>query len=236
MSGRRLIEVQRLSKNFGWLPVLRGLDLLVQRGEFVLLLGANGSGKSTLLRLLCGLSRATSGVIRIGGWSLPEEAQAVRAQIGLLAHRPLLYENLTARENLDFFAALYDIAAAERARRRDNLLQQVGLADRADGLVRGFSRGMQQRLSLARALLHQPDLLLLDEPYTGLDNAGCAMLDELLTAASNSGCTIIMSTHQLERKPAHIDRALVLADGSMVYDGQVNGDLAALFRQATASA
>lgn len=236
MSGRGLIEVQRLSKNFGWLPVLRGLDFLVQRGERVLLLGANGSGKSTLLRLLCGLSRATSGVIRIGGWSLPEEAQAVRAQIGLLAHRPLLYENLTASENLDFFAALYGMVPAERARRRDDLLQQVGLAGRADGLVREFSRGMQQRLSLARALLHQPDLLLLDEPYTGLDSAGCAMLDRLLAAASESGCTIIMSTHQLERKPAHVDRALILADGSLVYDGQVNGKLAALYRGATDSA
>lgn len=236
MSRRGLIEVQGLSKHFGWRPVLRGLDFLVQRGECVLLLGANGSGKSTLLRLLCGLSRATSGVIRIGGWSLPEEAQAVRAQIGLLAHRPLLYENLTARENLDFFAALYDIPPAERTRRRDDLLGQVGLAGRADGLVRGFSRGMQQRLSLARALLHQPDLLLLDEPYTGLDSAGCAMLDGLLAAASKSGCTIIMSTHQLERMPDHANRALILADGSLVYAGQVAGDLAALYRQATASA
>ncbi len=236
MSRRGLIEVHGLSKHFGWRPVLRGLDFLVQRGESVLLLGANGSGKSTLLRLLCGLSRASSGVIRIGGWALPEEAQAVRAQIGLLAHRPLLYENLTARENLDFFAALYDMPPAERARRRDDLLEQVGLAGRADGLVRRFSRGMQQRLSLARALLHQPDLLLLDEPYTGLDSAGCAMLDKLLAAASKSGCTIIMSTHQLERKPAHANRALILGGGSLVYAGQVNGDLATRYRQATASA
>ncbi len=236
MNRRGLIEVQGLSKHFGWRPVLRGLDFLVQRGEFVLLLGANGSGKSTLLRLLCGLSRASSGVIRIGGWSLPEEAQAVRAQIGLLAHRPLLYENLTARENLDFFAALYNMPPAERMRRRDDLLGQVGLAGRADGLVRGFSRGMQQRLSLARALLHRPDLLLLDEPYTGLDSAGCALLDELLAAASKSGCTIIMSTHQLERKPAHANRALILGGGALVYAGQVTGDLADRYRQATASA
>lgn len=236
MSERVLIEVQRLKKNFGWLPVLRGLDFVVQRGEFVLLLGANGSGKSTLLRLLCGLSRATSGDIRIGGWSLPGEAQAVRAQIGLLAHRPLLYANLTARENLDFFAALYDIPPAERTRRRDDLLGKVGLAARADGLVRGFSRGMQQRLSLARALLHQPDLLLLDEPYTGLDSAGCTMLDGLLAAESNGGCTIIMSTHHLERKPAHVDRALILAAGSLVYAGRADDDLAALYREATASA
>ncbi len=236
MSGRGLIEVQRLYKHFGWRPVLRGLEFAVQRGECVLLLGANGSGKSTLLRLLCGLSRASSGVIRIGGWSLPEEAEAVRAQIGLLAHRPLLYENLTARENLDFFAALYDLAPAEGARRRDDLLQQVGLAARADSLVRDFSRGMQQRLSLARALLHQPDLLLLDEPYTGLDDAGCVMLDRLLAAASASGCTIIMSTHQLERKPAAVNRALILADGALAYAGQAHDELAALYKQATASA
>ncbi|MXV92167.1 MAG: heme ABC exporter ATP-binding protein CcmA, partial [Chloroflexi bacterium] len=224
MSRRGLIEVKQLHKHFAWVPALRGLDFVVQRGECALLLGANGSGKSTLLRLLCGLSRASSGSIRIGGWLLPEEAPAVRAQIGLLAHRPLLYANLTARENLDFFAALYNIAPAERTRRRDDLLQQVGLAARADGLVRDFSRGMQQRLSLARALLHQPDLLLLDEPYTGLDEAGCAILDGLLAAASAGGCTIIMSTHQLERMPSMVDRALILSDGSLVYAGQANKD------------
>lgn len=231
-----LIEVEGLSKDFGWLPALRGLDFQLRRGEFALLLGANGSGKSTLLRLLCGLTRASSGQIRVGGWSLPGEAQAIRAQIGFLAHRPLLYDNLTARENLDFFAALYDLSQAERTERRDDLLRQVGLYERADGLVRGFSRGMAQRLSLARAMLHQPDILLLDEPYTGLDSAARDMLDGLLAAAHESGCAIIMSTHQLERLPENAQRALILADGKLAYNGEVNGGLPALYKQATEAA
>ena len=236
MSEAALIEVENLSKNFGWLPVLRGLDLHVRRGEFLLLLGANGSGKSTLLRLLCGLTKPSSGAIRIGGWALPREAEAVRANIGLLAHRPLLYGNLTARENLDFFGALYGIAPDERQRRRDDLLRQVGLGARADQLVRSFSRGMQQRLSLARALLHQPDLLLLDEPQTGLDSAACAMLDEVLTAAHARGCTIIMSTHDLSRKPALANRALILARGSLAYDGRADDRLPARYQAATSPA
>ena len=236
MSDSALIEVENLSKSFGWLSALRGLDLHVRRGEFLLLLGANGSGKSTLLRLLCGLSKASGGAIRIGGWSLPQEAEAVRANIGLLAHRPLLYGNLTARENLDFFGSLYGIAPEERERRRDELLRQVGLQARADQLARSFSRGMQQRLSLARALLHQPDLLLLDEPQTGLDSAARAMLDELLAAAHARGCTIIMSTHDLSRKPALANRALILARGSLAYDGRADERLPARYQAATSSA
>ncbi len=233
MSDSALIEVEKLSKNYGWLPVLRGLDLQVQRGEFLLLLGANGSGKSTLLRLLCGLSKASTGAIRIGGWSLPQEAEALRANIGLLAHRPLLYGNLTARENLDFFGALYGIAAEERKLRGDDLLRKVGLLARADELVRSFSRGMQQRLSLARAMLHQPDLLFLDEPQTGLDNAACDMLDELLAGANARGCTIIMSTHDLARRPTLAKRALILAGGSLAFDGLADDSLEAQYRRAT---
>ena len=228
-----LIDVEGLSKDFGWLPVLRGLDFQLRHGEFAVLLGANGSGKSTLLRLLCGLARPSSGQIRIGGWSMPGEAAAVRGQIGFLAHRPLLYDNLSARENLDFFAALHNIPQAERNLRRDDLLRQVGLHQRANALVRGFSRGMTQRLSLARALLHQPDILLLDEPYTGLDSAARDMLDGLLAAAHERGCAIIMSTHQLERLPEHAKRALILADGKLAYDGEVNGGLPALYEHAT---
>ena len=140
MSGAdAIIEVEKLSKVYGAVPALQGLNFSIQRGESVLLLGANGSGKSTLLRLLSGLSKPTSGSIRIGGWEMPREAMAVRAQIGLVAHRPLLYESLTARENLAFCGALYGIEAGERRRRIETLLRQVGLARRADSLVRTFS-------------------------------------------------------------------------------------------------
>lgn len=233
MDGGAIIEVEKLSKAFGLLPVLQGLDFSIGRGECVLLFGANGSGKSTLLRLLSGLSKPTAGAIRIGGWELPREAMAVRAQIGLVAHRPLLYENLTARENLDFFGKLYGLAADVRLERGRELLQAVGLARWADSIVRTFSRGMKQRLSIARALLHQPEILLLDEPYSGLDQAACELLDELLAQAKDAGRTIILSTHQLSRAPEIAERAMVLAGGRVAFDGPSDREvLSELYRDA----
>lgn len=236
MDGGAIIEVEKLSKAFGLLPVLKGLGFSVDRGEFVLLFGANGSGKSTLLRLLSGLSKPTAGAIRIGGWELPREVMAVRAQIGLVGHRPLLYENLTARENLDFFGKLYDIDADECQERSRELLRQVGLSRRADSLVRTFSRGMKQRLSITRALLHQPDLLLLDEPYSGLDQAACDRLDELLAQASDAGRTIILSTHQITRAPKSAGRALLLSGGKIAYDGPSDRDsVSGIYPRATSA-
>ena len=236
MDGSAIIEVEKLSKWFGALPALKGLDFSVERGEFLLLFGANGSGKSTLLRLLSGLCKPSAGSIRIGGWELPDEAMAVRAQIGLVAHRPLLYENLTAGENLDFYGKLYGIERAERQRRSGELLRRVGLSKRGGSLVRTFSRGMKQRLSIARALLHQPAILLLDEPYSGLDQAACALLDELLAEAQAAGHTIILSTHQLARAPQHAQRALVLSGGTIAYDGPGDRDsLSELYASAAAA-
>ena len=233
MDSNAIIEVKGLSKAYGLLPALQGLDFSIGRGEWVLLFGANGSGKSTLLRLLSGLCKPTSGSIRIGGWELPREAMAVRAQIGLVAHRPLLYENLTAVENLDFFGKLYGMAASERADRSRELLRQVGLNRRANTLVRTFSRGMKQRLSIARARLHGPDILLLDEPYSGLDQAGCELLDTWLAEANDAGRTIVLSTHQLARAPALAERALLLSRGKIAYDGASDSDnLSALFSDA----
>ncbi len=235
---RPIIEVEDLHKNYALLPVLRGLDFTVARGEFVLLLGANGSGKSTLLRLLSGLSKPSRGAIYIGGWQMPQEAMAARAQIGLVAHQPLLYANLTARENLDFYGKLYGLGAAERARRSAELLQALDLQKRADSLTRNFSRGLRQRLSIARALLPQPALLLLDEPSSGLDQAASALLEALLRVALQEGRTIIMSTHQLTRLPTLASRALILSRGKIGFDGPITtdnlSDMTALYRQATA--
>ncbi len=233
--GRAIIEAENLSKAYGGLPALRGVNFQVGRGECVALLGANGSGKSTLLRLLCGLSKPTAGAIRIGGWEMPSEAMAARAQIGLVAHQPLLYDNLTARENLDFFGRLYGIGRAERERRVTESLRALGLLQRADGLVRTFSRGLKQRLSIARATLHQPDILLLDEPYSGLDPAAAERLDDLLRRANDDGRTIIMSTHQLERAPAAAGRAIVLSRGGISYDGVIGSrDMSEIYRSASA--
>lgn len=218
-----LIETQALTKAYDLLVVLRRLDLGVQRGEFVALLGPNGSGKSTLLRLLAGLTRPSGGTIRIGGWEIPREAAAVRAQIGMVSHKVLLYENLTALENLRFFARLYHIAPADAEARARARLEQVGLARRADSLVRTFSRGMQQRLSIARALLHDPDVLLLDEPYTGLDQDASVTLDSLLRQAHGEGRTIVMSTHQLDRAADIASRVLILSRGSVGFDATAAG-------------
>jgi heme exporter protein A len=208
-----LIETQSLVKAYGILPVLRQINFSVARGEFVALLGPNGSGKSTLLRMLSGLSKPTAGVIRIGGWELPGEAYAVRAQIGMVSHKPLLYENLSAIENLHFFARLYNLSAATIESRIKEMLVQVGLGKRGHDLVRTYSRGMQQRLSIARALLHNPDILMLDEPYTGLDQDASSMLDEVLKTVAAKGRTVVMTSHDLARAEDLATRFDILSRG-----------------------
>jgi heme exporter protein A len=215
---RPIIEIENLVKAYDFFPVLRQLSLTVQRGQFVALLGPNGSGKSTLLRLLAALSKPTSGLIRVGGWEIPDEAQQIRAQIGMVSHKSLLYENLTARENLLFFGSLYDIPKADCEARADDMLKQVGLKKRARSLVRTFSRGMQQRLSIARALLPNPHVLLFDEPYTGLDQDAGNVLDALLRTAHNDQRTILMATHQIERAARLVDRVVILNRGVVAYD------------------
>jgi heme ABC exporter ATP-binding subunit CcmA len=230
-----LIETRSLTKAYDLLPVLRKLDLTINRGEFVALLGPNGSGKSTLIRLLAALSKPTAGTIHIGGWELPREAHAVRAQIGLVSHKPLLYDNLTARENLQFFSRLYNLT--DSSARIADLLERVGLAKRGDDLVRTYSRGMQQRLSIARALLHNPDVLLLDEPYTGLDQDASVTLDGLLEEAQRHGHTILMATHQLDRAVRLASRVLILSRGAVGYDAPTSAqdanELAATYTRVT---
>jgi len=213
-----MIEVRKLIKTFGLNPVLRGLEFDVPQGQFVTLLGPNGSGKSTLLRILAGLSRPTDGIVRIGGWDLPAEADYVRAQLGVVSHQPLLYDTLTAEENLLFFARLYGLPRHERHQMVHAILERVGLHRRARDVVQTFSRGMQQRLAIARAILHDPAVLLLDEPYTGLDQDAAALLDELLREVAIAGRTVIMTTHDLRRAYAHADRIAILSRGKIAYD------------------
>ncbi len=214
----RMIEIRKLTKTFGLNPVLRGLDLDVPRGQFLTLLGPNGSGKTTLLRILGALARPTSGTVRIGGWELPSEAEFVRAQLGVVSHQPLLYDTLTAEENLLFFARLYHLPPETRRARVVEVLERVGLARRARDVVQTYSRGMQQRLAIARAILHNPAILLLDEPYTGLDQDAAAVLDDLLRQVATEGRTVIMTTHDLRRGYALADRIAILSRGKIAFD------------------
>jgi heme exporter protein A len=209
-----MIKVEQLVKRYGLNAALRGVDLHVRPAEFVGLVGPNGAGKTTLLRIVATLLSATSGSVTIGGWPLPQHAANVRRHIGLVSHQALLYGDLTAAENLAFFARLYRLDGAEE--RINRALGTVGLAARRYDPVRTFSRGMVQRLTIARATLHEPDVLLLDEPYTGLDQDASHMLDELLLQEKARGRTILMITHDLVRGLNLCDRIVILNRGKIV--------------------
>jgi heme exporter protein A len=206
-----MIKVKKLVKRFGLKPVLKGMDFEVEQGEFVGLLGPNGAGKTTFLRILSSLSRPTLGDVRVAGYHLPQQAAAVRRRLGVLSHQPLLYGDLTAEENLRFYGKMY--AVEDINGRIDEVLSLVGLAQRRDDLVRTYSRGMQQRLAIARAVIHDPDILLLDEPYTGLDQDASAMLDEVLKKIAAQGRTVVMTSHDLARAAELASRFDVLSRG-----------------------
>lgn len=209
-----MINLSNLTKTFGLNPVLRGVNLDVAEGEFVAVMGPNGAGKSTLMRILATLAKPTSGQVTVGGWSLPRQAERVRRYLGYISHQPLLYGDLSARENLLFFARLYGLS--ETAARADQALRDVGLYGRRRDAVRTFSRGMTQRLAIARATLHDPAVLLLDEPYTGLDQAAAEGLDRQLNALQDDGRTIVLITHDLLHGWRLADRVTILNRGKIV--------------------
>jgi heme ABC exporter ATP-binding subunit CcmA len=211
-----VIETRELTKTFGPRTALDNVDLSIGAGEFVALVGPNGAGKTTLLRILATLSRPSSGTVRIAGLDVSSAAEEARRQIGFLSHRTLLYDDLTAEQNLRFYARMYDVEEAPC--RISALLEAVGLASRGRDLVQTFSRGMKQRLAVARAVLHQPRLLLLDEPYTGLDPQAVETLGELLTELAYEGHTILLTTHRLTRALTTGQRVLILHHGRLAYD------------------
>ena len=211
-----LISLSGFSLQIGGRRILDRISLTVEAGEFVSVIGPNGAGKTTLLRILATLIRPTSGTVRIAGLDPAQAGPEVRRHIGFLSHRTLLYDDLTAEQNLRFYARLYGLSDASA--RIDELLERVGLADRRHDLVRTFSRGMQQRLAVARAVLHRPSILLLDEPYTGLDPHATDALSALLSELAGEGCTILLTTHDLERGLAVGNRVVVLSRGRVAYD------------------
>jgi heme exporter protein A len=213
-----MIEVKKLVKRFGLKTVLRGLDFQVQPGEFVALLGPNGAGKTTFLRILASLSSPSMGEVTIAGYKLPRQAAAVRARLGVVSHLPLLYNDLTAEENLLFYARMYGIQNSEV--RITEVLKIVGLEKRRRDLVRTFSRGMQQRLAIGRAVLHDPDVMLFDEPYTGLDQDASAMLDEVLQTVAKQGRTVVMTSHDLARTEDLATRFDILSRGVIAASAQ----------------
>ncbi len=210
-----MIEVRDLVKSFGGKMALEGVDLDVAEGEFLTLVGPNGAGKTTLIRILATLTRPTRGSVRVAGWDLTKQGNEVRRRIGLASHQTLLYGDLSAEENLRFYGRMYEAPDLEES--ITALLQRVDLDHRRHDLVRTFSRGMQQRLSLARALLHDPAILLLDEPYTGLDQHAADVLKEVLVSLGGRSRTVLMTTHNLARGLELCDRAAILVNGRIVH-------------------
>jgi heme exporter protein A len=231
-----MIEVKKLVKRFGLKTVLRGLDFKVQPGEFVALLGPNGAGKTTFLRILASLSRPSLGNVDIAGYSLPKQAAAVRARLGVVSHLPLLYDDLTTEENLTFYARMYGISNYKT--RITEVLEMIGLEQRRRDLVRTFSRGMQQRLAIGRAVLHDPDVMLFDEPYTGLDQDASSMLDDVLKTVAGQGRTVVMTSHDLARAENLATRFDILSRGviaaSSTREGLGQGNLLTFYKQALA--
>lgn len=229
-----MIVVRKLVKRFGLKTVLRGLDFKVEAGEFVAILGPNGAGKTTFLRILATLSKPSLGEVSIAGFALPAHAAAVRRRLGVVTHLPLLYSDLTAEENLRFYGRLYSLDSLNE--RVAEVLKLVGLYERRFDLVRTFSRGMQQRLAIGRAVLHDPEVILFDEPHTGLDQEACAMLDNVLGEVAARSRTVVMTSHDLMRVSELASRFDVLSNGVIVASAsraQLEPDqLLAFYRQA----
>ena len=208
------VTVDDVTRTFGRRRALNRVSLTCSAGEIVGLLGPNGAGKSTLLAIVSTLLVPTSGRVRYGEWTVAGAGPELRGRIGVLGHDLYLYPELTARENLRFFARLYGLDATDA--RVERALDHARLRDRGDDLVSGFSRGMRQRLALERAILHDPRLLLLDEPFTGLDDASGHALIARLKALRADGRIVLVATHDLDLAEGLLDRAAVLRDGRLV--------------------
>ena len=208
-----LIRCDQVTKRFGHKRVLRDITLTISAGEVVSLLGANGSGKTTLLRIVAGLESPDQGEVWLGPVSLSAAAHEIRRYIGVVAHAPLLYDRLTGTENLQFYARMYDLD--EPSDRIEHLLRSLGLWGWRDDTVRTYSRGMSQRLAIARALLHDPPVVILDEPDTGLDSESLNQLTELIRRLRERGRAVLATTHDLKRAFIWADRVCELRKGSL---------------------
>lgn len=215
-SGVIAIEANRLEKSFGNAAVLRGLDMTIRDGEVVAIFGANGVGKSTLLRVMATLTRPDHGNISIYGRDISKQAEIARLSLGAVLHSPMLYGDLTVKENLTFFGNMFRVPGLTE--RVDEMAARMGLMRRLDQRIRELSHGFQKRAALARALIHRPRILLLDEAETGLDEPARLILDGVIAEHRAAGHAVVMTTHSIERGIAGSDRVFVLSGGRIALD------------------
>lgn len=227
-----MIEVKNIYKSYGLTRALRSVSFTVPEGQFMTLVGPNGSGKTTLLKVLAGLTRVEHGSISIGGMDIRDETMRVRRRTGVVLHQNMLYGELTARGNLAFYAQLYGLR--NPGERIHQAIAQMGMLAHIDQRVSSFSHGMAKRISIARALLHDPDVLLLDEPETGLDEEGVEILKNIVLSknAAGSGKTVLMSTHNISQWLEISDRVVVMAAGRVIHEGESRMLNAASLRKA----
>jgi ABC-2 type transport system ATP-binding protein len=213
------LEIHDLYKQFGGKPAVDRLDLVIPRGEFHALLGPNGAGKTTTLRIVAGLVRADFGVVRVLGHDIAENPRAAKSALAFLPDDPLLYGKLRPLEYLEFVAGLWSIDAATAQARAEELLATLGLEDKVGERIETFSRGMRQKLALAGALIHDPQLMILDEPLTGLDAAAARVVKDILIERVKQGCAVVLTTHILEIAERLAERISIIARGRIIAQG-----------------
>lgn len=211
-----MIEVQKLIKQADNKLILRGVDLSIKKGETVAILGPNGAGKSTLLKVLASLIKPTSGTVKMNGLDLKKDHIKIKKILGYLPHSSLLYDHYSPLENLIFFGNLYGVKDVEK--RAVELVKEVGLSFFLNEPVKTFSRGMIQRIAIARAIIHEPDILLLDEPHTGLDQGAISILNNVILKMKEKGTTTLMVTHDFKQAAQICDRVIILKNGKIVDD------------------
>lgn len=214
-----MIEIRKLTKQADNKLILRGINLSISKGETVAILGPNGAGKSTLLKVLAALIKPTSGSVQINGMDLKKNHVAIKKLLGYLPHSSLLYDHYSPLENLVFFGNIYGVKDVEM--RAMELVKEVGLSFFLNEPVKNFSRGMIQRIAIARAIIHNPEILLLDEPHTGLDQGAIAILNHVVLAMKEKGTTTLMVTHDFKQAAEICDRIIIVKNGKVVDDFRI---------------
>lgn len=215
-----MIQIKKLIKQADTKLILRGIDLSIEKGETVAILGPNGAGKSTLLKVIATLIKPTSGEVKINGLDLKKNGTEIKKLMGYLPHSSLLYEHYSPLENLVFYGNLYGVQDVEQ--KAIKLVKDVGLSFFLKEPVKNFSRGMIQRTAIARAIIHDPELLLLDEPHTGLDQGAISILNEVIVSMKEKGATTLMVTHDFKQAAEICDRIIIVKNGKIVDDFNIS--------------